>query len=136
MREVGGMLMTMADERFESFEEFWPFYVKQHSKKATRQLHFIGTTAALGCVAWGLVLRKKWLLAMAPVAGYGFAWFSHFFVEKNKPATFEYPLWSLYADFVMWSRTIQGTMDAEVEHILERDERERARAASPAPDAN
>lgn len=136
MREVGGMLRTMANERFESFEEFWPFYVKQHSKKATRQLHFIGTTAALGCVAWGLVLRKKWLLAMAPVAGYGFAWFSHFFVEKNKPATFEYPLWSLYADFVMWSRTIQGTMDAEVEHILERDERERARAASPAPDVN
>lgn len=126
----------MADKRFETFEEFWPFYVKEHSKKTTRQLHFVGTTAALGCVAWGLLLRKKWLLAMAPVAGYGFAWFSHFFVEKNKPATFTYPLWSLYADFVMWSKTIQGTMDAEAEHILEREERERARAAAPAPDAN
>jgi hypothetical protein len=115
----------MSQERIKSFEEFWPFYVKQHSKKATRTLHFIGTTAALGCVAWGLVLRRPWIMALAPVAGYGPAWFSHFFIEKNKPATFTYPAWSLYADFIMWSKTIQGTMDAEVEHIMERDEKER-----------
>lgn len=116
----------MSQERIKSFEEFWPFYVKQHSKKATRTLHFIGTTAALGCVAWGLVLRKPWIIACAPVAGYGPAWISHFFIEKNKPATFTYPMWSLYADFVMWSKTIQGTMDAEVAHIMERDEQEKA----------
>jgi hypothetical protein len=124
------MLVTMTQKRIESFEEFWPFYVKEHSKKATRTLHFVGTTAALGCVAWGVLLRKWWLVALAPVAGYGPAWFSHFFIEKNRPATFKYPTWSLYADFVMWSKIIQGTMDAEVEHVLEREEAEKARAAS------
>lgn len=109
-------------ERFQSFEEFWPFYVKEHAKKATRTMHFVGTTAALGCLAWGLVLRKRWLIALAPVAGYGPAWISHFFIEKNKPATFKYPLWSLYADFVMWSKIIQGTMDAEVDRVLSEQE--------------
>lgn len=123
------------DKRIESFEEFWPFYVKQHSKKATRTLHFVGTTAALGCVAWGVVLRKWWLVALAPVAGYGPAWISHFFIEKNKPATFTYPAWSLYADFVMWSKIIQGTMDAEVEHIMERDQAEKAKEATRTPAA-
>ncbi len=124
------MLVAMTQKRIESFEEFWPFYVKEHSKKATRTLHFVGTTAALGCVAWGVLLRKWWLVALAPVAGYGPAWFSHFFIEKNRPATFTYPAWSLYADFVMWSKIIQGTMDAEVEHVMERAEREAAAASS------
>lgn len=116
------------ERRIESFEEFWPYYVGEHAKKTTRSLHFVGTTAALGCVAWGLILRKKWLLALAPVAGYGPAWVSHFFIEKNRPATFTYPAWSLYADFVMWSKTIQGTMDAEVERVLA--DREKAAASS------
>lgn len=119
------MLVTMIQERIETFEEFWPFYVKQHAKKATRTLHFVGTTAALGCVAWGIVLRRPWIIALAPVAGYGPAWFSHFFIEKNRPATFTYPVWSLYADFIMWSKIIQGTMDAEVEHIMEQAQHER-----------
>jgi len=113
-------------ERIQSFEEFWPFYVKQHSKKATRTMHFVGTTAALGCLAWGLVLRRKWLIFAAPFAGYGPAWIAHFFIEKNRPATFKYPLWSLYADFVMWSKIIQGTMDEEVARVFaEEDERAR-----------
>lgn len=107
------------EKRFESFEEFWPFYVREHRKKLTRQLHFIGTTAALGCLATGVLTRQKWLLALAPVAGYGPAWFSHFVIEKNKPATFKYPLWSLAADFVMWGKTIAGTMDDEVLAVME-----------------
>jgi hypothetical protein len=120
-------------ERIRTFEEFWPFYVKEHSKKTTRDLHFAGTTAALGCLFWGTVLRKKWLLALAPVAGYGPAWFSHFFVEGNKPATFRYPAWSLYADFVMWSKMIQGTMDAEVERVMREEAAKGTPAAEPAP---
>lgn len=104
--------------RYQSFEEFWPFYVREHSRKATRVMHFAGTTAAVSAVAAGLLLRRPKLLALAPVLGYGPAWISHFFIEKNRPATFTYPLWSLMADFVMWSKIARGTMDAEVERVM------------------
>lgn len=105
-------------ERIRTFEEFWPFYVREHSKKATRIFHFAGTSAALGMLAGGVVLRKRWLIALSPLAGYGPAWISHFFIEGNKPATFKYPVWSLKADFVMWSKMLAGTMDAEVERVM------------------
>ncbi len=104
--------------RYQSFEEFWPFYVREHSKKLTRRLHFVGTSVALGCAAGAVLTRQKWLLLVAPLAGYGPAWFSHFFVEHNRPATFKYPAWSLMADLVMWKKMLDGTMDAEVERIL------------------
>ena len=108
----------MSEERFRSFEEFWPFYVREHSAKNTRRLHFIGTTAAMALTACGLVTKKKWMVALAPVVGYGHAWIGHFFVEKNRPATFKYPAWSFLADFKMWSMMVRGTMDAEVERVL------------------
>ena len=110
--------MKSDGERIETFEEFWPYYVGEHSKKSTRTIHFIGTTAVMGLVAYAAVRRKAWPLLVAPLAGYGPAWFSHFFIEGNKPATFKYPLWSLKADFVMWSKIARGTMDAEVERVL------------------
>jgi len=103
--------------RFSTFEEFWPFYVREHSKKSTRTIHFVGTTAVMGLVAYAAARRKVWPLLVAPVVGYGPAWFSHYFIEGNKPATFKYPLWSLRADFVMWSKIARGTMDAEIERI-------------------
>ncbi|MBX3190612.1 MAG: DUF962 domain-containing protein [Labilithrix sp.] len=118
----------MADREMKSFEEFWPFYVKEHSKKATRLFHFVGTTAAMGCVAGGLLTKRRWLLALAPVVGYGPAWISHFFIEKNKPASFKYPLWSFKADLVMWSKMIRFQMSDEVERVL-REEREAEEAA-------
>ncbi len=119
----------MSERReFGSFEEFWPFYVKEHSKKATRILHFVGTTAAGACVLGGLLTKRRWLLAVAPVVGYGPAWIGHFFIEKNRPATFQHPLWSLRADGVMWWKTLTRTMDAEVERVLAE---ERARAEKP-----
>lgn len=105
----------MKEPRYRTFEEFWPFYVGQHAKKSTRTLHFVGTSAAMACALGGLLLHKRWLLLVAPLAGYGPAWISHFFIEKNRPATFTYPLWSLRADFVMWSKILAGTMDAEVD---------------------
>ncbi len=122
--------MSQEESRFQSFEEFWPFYVREHSKKSTRVLHFIGTTAAMACAVGGLVTRRRWLLAVAPLAGYGPAWFSHFFIENNRPATFKYPLWSLKADFVMWSKMATGTMDAEVARVMEAAAA-RARAGAP-----
>ena len=105
------------ETRFKSFEEFWPYYVGEHKKKSTRVMHFVGTTAAMACVAGGLLTKRRWLLAVAPFAGYGPAWISHFFIEKNRPATFKYPLWSLKADFVMWGKMAMGKMDAEVARV-------------------
>jgi hypothetical protein len=106
------------EERFQSFEEFWPFYVREHSNPLNRALHFVGTTAALGCLA-GAAVGQWWLLPVAPVVGYGCAWIGHFVVEKNRPATFKYPLWSLRGDFVMWSKMLRGQMSEEVRRVLE-----------------
>jgi hypothetical protein len=115
------------DGRCESFEDFWPLYVKQHQSKLNRTLHCIGASLALACVAAALVKRRPWLLIFAPVAGYGFAWAGHFFVEKNTPSSFSYPGYSAVANFVMYWKTITGTMDAEVERIL-MAEQERSKA--------
>lgn len=104
----------MADD-IKTFEDFWPYYVKAHSSKGNRRLHFVGTSAALLLAATGVLTRRARFLALAPVVGYGFAWVGHFFVEGNVPATFGHPLWSLKADFVMWKKILDGTMDAEVE---------------------
>src|SRR6185503_20611147 len=102
------------EKRYTSFEEFWPFYVREHSNPLNRALHFVGTSLAIGCAS-GAALGQWYLLPMAPVCGYSFAWVGHFFVEKNRPATFTYPLWSLAADFVMWKKMLTGQMAAEVE---------------------
>ncbi len=111
----------MSKQDFRTFDEFWPFYVKEHQKKSTRILHFIGTTGAMACVAGGLLTKRRWLLAVAPVVGYGPAWISHFFIEGNKPASFKYPLYSLRADLVMWSKMVRFQMTDEVERILRED---------------
>lgn len=126
----------MSDKDFRDFDEFWPFYVKEHKKKSTRLLHFIGTTGAMACVAGGLLTKRRWLLAVAPVVGYGPAWISHFFIEGNKPASFKYPLYSLKADLVMWSKMVRFQMTDEVERILREDAEKAAaeeeKAARPA----
>jgi hypothetical protein len=125
-----------AQPEFASFDDFWPFYVKEHQKKATRVLHFIGTTAAMACVAGGLLTKRRWLLAVAPVAGYGPAWISHFFIEGNKPASFKHPLYSLRADFVMWSKMVRFQMDDEVERILREDAEHEAAEHARAKDGS
>ena len=122
----------MSEQDFQTFEEFWPFYVKEHQKKATRILHFIGTTTAMACVAGGLLTKRRWLLAVAPVVGYGSAWVAHFFIEGNKPASFKHPIWSLRADFVMWSKMVRFKMSDEVERVLREDADSRAAAQATA----
>jgi hypothetical protein len=104
---------------FKSFEEFWPFYVQEHANATNRRLHFVGTGLALGTVAYALLKRKPKLLLLAPLAGYGFAWVGHFLVEKNRPATFKHPLWSLRGDFKMFGHMLAGTMDEEVRRVME-----------------
>ena len=121
----------MSEQDFRTFEEFWPFYVKEHQKKATRILHFIGTTSAMACLAGGLLTKRRWLLAVAPVVGYGSAWVGHFFIEGNKPASFKHPLWSFRADLVMWSKMVRFQMSDEVERVLREDrDREAAEQAT------
>jgi hypothetical protein len=96
-----------------TFSDFWPFYVRAHSQRRTRMFHAVGSTLALVCVALGIFVNPWWFLG-APLIGYAFAWYSHFFVEHNKPATFGHPFYSLAADYVMLWKTVSGRMDAEV----------------------
>jgi hypothetical protein len=108
----------MSDKQFQSFEEFWPHYVAEHSHPRTRALHAAGTATSIVC-ALAFIARRKWkLLPLALLPGYGAAWLAHFFIEKNKPATFDYPLWSFVGDYKMIAMMIAGTMDAEVERGL------------------
>jgi hypothetical protein len=96
-----------------SFADFWPYYVRAHSQPRTRALHATGSTLALAFVAAGIIVNP-WFFLGAPLIGYGFAWYGHFFVEHNKPATFGHPFYSLAADYVMLWKMVTGSMRAEV----------------------
>lgn len=105
----------MADKQFSNFEEFWPYYLSEHSKPLTRNLHFIGTLLALGSLGTFAATRKKRFLALAPLLGYGLSWVGHFFVEKNRPATFRHPGKSLRGDFRMFGLMAQRKLAPELE---------------------
>ena len=95
-----------------TFADFWPYYVRQHSKRRTRLLHAAGSVLAIVGLALGLAL-SAWFFLAAVVVGYSFAWFGHFFVERNKPATFQYPFYSLAADYRMLFLMMAGRMREE-----------------------
>lgn len=99
---------AMSDERFQSFEEFFPYYLSEHSVRANRLLHFIGTSLGVCTVIAAIAVRRPQLAVLAPVLGYGFAWFGHFVVERNKPASFKYPWWSFLGDFRMYRLMLTG----------------------------
>lgn len=106
---------TLSDNRIESYSDFWPYYLREHGKPATRAWHYLGTSLALACLA-ALVITGNWAWLLAGlVAGYGPAWIAHFFVEKNRPATFKYPFWSLASDFRMYFCFLAGRMGQELE---------------------
>ena len=94
-------------ERFGSFREFYPFYLSEHANRSSRRLHVIGTGLVLGLVVGAFLVDWR-LGVLAPVAGYGFAWIGHFAFERNRPATFRYPLWSLMGDFKLFFETVAG----------------------------
>ena len=111
-------------DRIPTFEQFWDFYVKEHSHPSNRTLHFVGSSCALACLA-GAAMGHLYLLPAAALVGYGFAWVGHFFVEKNRPASFKYPFWSFRADWVMWYKILTGVMDDEVRRVCGTDGRDR-----------
>jgi hypothetical protein len=113
-RSLSGGKFLM-DKQFDSFSEFWPFYVREHSHPVTRALHFFGTTAGLFCLIAFVSMGRWWLFPLAFVPGYGAAWIGHFFIEKNRPATFKHPLWSFIGDYKMIGLMISGKMAEEVE---------------------
>ena len=95
-------------ERIKTFEEFYKFYLTEHSKTGTRIFHFLGTLLVFCVIAYVISSGKERFLWYVPIFGYGFAWFSHSVIEKNKPATFKYPIWSLISDFKMFFELLVG----------------------------
>ncbi len=97
-----------SDTEYRSFAEFYPFYLSQHANTVCRRLHFVGSLLVVAILIFSLLTGNfLWLLAL-PVVGYGFAWLGHFGFEKNKPATFTYPIYSLQGDWVMFFQMLTG----------------------------
>ena len=100
----------MEEVRIETFEEFWSYYLGEHRVALCRILHFAGTTLALVITGLSALALEPMGLPLALICGYGPAWVGHFLIEENRPATFKYPLWSLRADFIMWSLMLRGKL--------------------------
>ena len=95
---------------FTSFSEFYPFYLAEHGNRVCRRLHFIGSSLVIAVVVLALATGQLRWLWLAPVAGYGFAWIGHYRFEKNRPATFKHPLYSLLGDWVMYGQMLRGKL--------------------------
>ena len=99
----------MAD-RYKTFREFYPFYLAEHRHPTCRRLHFVGTTIGVVCLLTAFVTGRAWYVIGGLVAGYLFAWIGHFFFEKNRPATFTHPWYSLLGDWVMFRDLLTGRL--------------------------
>jgi hypothetical protein len=104
----------MNEKKFTSLKEFYPFYLSEHQNSTSRILHFIGTALLLLSLFTGMLFHDWRFIAIIPVIGYGFAWVGHFFFEKNKPATFKYPLYSLMSDFLLFWDLLNGKQPFKV----------------------
>jgi hypothetical protein len=107
----------MTDKRIANYSEFWDFYVQEHSQPLNRMLHFIGTATAVLLLAV-FIWRGAWFyFPICLIIGYGFSWVGHFFIEKNKPASFQYPLWSFISDYRMMWFMLSGKINGELERV-------------------
>lgn len=98
----------MEEKRINSLKEFYPYYLKEHLNSTSRVLHFIGTSLVILLIPAAIYLQDASYLILIPFVGYGFAWMGHFFFEKNKPATFKYPAFSLASDFMLFWDLLRG----------------------------
>ena len=96
------------DRQYQSFRAFYPYYLSQHANVTCRALHFIGSWLVLASVAIAVASGNAWWLLGVPLGGYGFAWIGHFFFEKNRPATFTHPLYSVAGDWLMFYQLLVG----------------------------
>lgn len=101
-------VLPSGQQRFARFAEFYPFYLVEHANRTCRRLHFIGTALALALIAAAVILQEWRILLAVPAAGYGFAWVGHFVFEKNRPATFTYPWYSLMGDLALFRDILVG----------------------------
>lgn len=104
----------MAEERFHSFSDFWLHYLSEHRNRWNGLLHFLGTASAILSVACAYFL-SLYLLLLFPLIVYGLAWTGHYLIERNRPATFTYPIWALLADFKMFGLMLVGKMNQELD---------------------
>ena len=95
-------------QSYRTLAEFYPFYLGEHSNRTCRRLHFIGTSLAVVLFSGALAFQVWWLIAVAIVQGYAWAWVGHYFFEHNRPATFAHPLYSFMGDWVMWKDILTG----------------------------
>ena len=105
----------MTDQRIATYAEFWPYYLTEHSRMSNRVLHYIGSTISLLFLVYLLISLNPWALLGGLISGYGFAWIGHFVLEKNRPATFKYPFWSLFSDFRMYFLFVSGQLGAHLD---------------------
>ncbi len=96
------------------YSDFWPIYLREHSRPATRWIHYAGTTAGILCLLLALAFRNLWFLPLGIVVAYGAAWTAHALIERNKPATFQYFAWSLVSDFRMLGLALTGRLEPEL----------------------
>lgn len=101
--------------KYTTYSDFFPYYLQEHAKLETRLFHYVGSFLAIGVLVYALVTQNWWLLLAVPVSGYFFAWVSHAFIEKNKPATFTYPLWSLRGDYHMLFLAMTGRLNGALQ---------------------
>ena len=103
------------EKKYQTLKDFYPYYLTEHADPTCRLFHYIGTTLVIGIAVAMIVTGKLWFFFLLPLAGYSFAWMGHFIFEKNKPATFQYPSYSLASDFIMYYHFLTGQVDQKVE---------------------
>src|SRR5215510_9514404 len=102
------------EPRFSSYEDFFTFYLHEHSDPRNRAMHAAGTLLGLATLIVPIVIGRPWYALLWPVVAYSFAWTGHFLIEGNKPATFGHPFWSFISDFKMLGLMVTGKLSARL----------------------
>jgi hypothetical protein len=117
--QAGQKSNNTMDKQYKTLKEFYPYYLTEHLNPVSRILHFIGTGGFIAIFLFAIINQQWWILLFGPLCGYGFAWLGHFVFEKNKPATFIYPAFSLASDFIMFYHIITFQINKKIEKAKE-----------------